>query len=141
MSKTMRLSAELAEAAEREGSLQKRSAPKQIEYWAELGKAVERVLSPNDVVAVVQGLKVLHIEPRQPVSLDSDEIFGELDALRESGELSELVTSAPYSYEASTSQPGLLERVDNKTGQRDIGQFRDGVFKVVHSTKRKLATA
>ncbi len=37
----MRLDSALVAAAKREGSLKKRSAPKQIEFWAKIGKIVE----------------------------------------------------------------------------------------------------
>ena len=39
MASPLRLNAALIEAAEREGAVQKRSVPRQIEFWAELGKA------------------------------------------------------------------------------------------------------
>ena len=43
----VRLNPNLITAAEREGMVQKRSTPKQIEYWADLGRAVERVSHGN----------------------------------------------------------------------------------------------
>ena len=61
----MRLDTDLVAAAKREGSIKKRSAPKQIEYWAELGKAIEHVLDYNEIIAVIQGLKKIKLESVQ----------------------------------------------------------------------------
>ena len=63
MASPLRLSTALVEAAEKEGALEKRSAPKQIEFWAELGKAVDGVIDAADVVAVIQGLRKMKVKP------------------------------------------------------------------------------
>jgi hypothetical protein len=63
MASPLRLNAALIEAAGREGAVQKRSVPRQIEFWAELGKAVESVVGPADVVAVIQGIKKIKVKP------------------------------------------------------------------------------
>ena len=46
---------QLLEDAERESKLVRRSIPKQIEQWADLGRHVERFLSRNDLIALQQG--------------------------------------------------------------------------------------
>jgi hypothetical protein len=130
MASPLRLSAALVEAAEKEGALQKRSAPKQIEFWAELGKAVDGVIDSADVVAVVQGLRKIKVEPVKSMAVDSRDVFDSLETIRESGGLAEKVTSAAVYYEASLSRPGLLDRVSSRTGERQTGQFHKGVFKV-----------
>ena len=130
MPSPLRLSAALVEAAEKEGALQKRSAPKQIEFWAELGKAVEGVIDSADVVAVIQGLRKIKVEPVKSMAVDSRDVFDSLETIRESGGLAEKVTSAAVYYEASLSRPGLLDRVSSRTGERQTGQFHKGVFKV-----------
>ncbi|MBT8342886.1 MAG: hypothetical protein HKP58_16500 [Desulfatitalea sp.] len=61
MAHPMRLSTELVEAAERAGRIQKRSVPKQIEYWAAIGKAMENVINYSDIFAVLQGFKKITI--------------------------------------------------------------------------------
>ena len=130
MASPLRLSAALVEAAEKEGAVQKRSAPKQIEFWAELGKAVDGVIDAADVVAVIQGLRKIKVEPVTSMAVDSRDVFDSLETIRESGGLSEKVTSAAVYYEASLSRPGLLDRVSSRTGERQTGQFHKGVFKV-----------
>jgi hypothetical protein len=99
MASPLRLNAALIEAAEREGAVQKRSVPRQIEFWAELGKAVERVIGPADVVAVIQGIKKIKVEPVTSTAADPAAIF----------------------YETSLSRPGLLDRVNTATGERQTG--------------------
>jgi hypothetical protein len=130
MASPLRLSAALVEAAEKEGAVQKRSAPKQIEFWAELGKAVDGVIDSADVVAVIQGLRKIKVEPVTSMAVDSRDVFDSLETIRESGGLAEKVTSAAVYYEASLSRPGLLDRVSSRTGERQTGQFHKGVFKV-----------
>jgi hypothetical protein len=130
MASPLRLSAALVEAAEKEGAVQKRSAPKQIEFWAELGKAVDGVIDAADVVAVIQGLRKIKVEPVKSMAVDSRDVFDSLETIRESGGLAEKVTSAAVYYEASLSRPGLLDRVSSRTGERQTGQFHKGVFKV-----------
>jgi hypothetical protein len=130
MASPLRLSAALVEAAEKEGAVQKRSAPKQIEFWAELGKAVDGVIDAADVVAVIQGLRKIKVEPVTSMAVDARDVFDSLETIRESGGLAEKVTSAAVYYEASLSRPGLLDRVSSRTGERQTGQFHKGVFKV-----------
>jgi hypothetical protein len=126
----LRLNAALLEAAEREGGIQKRSVPKQIEFWAELGKAVESVIDLADVAAVIQGLKKIKVEPVPSIRVDPHDVFGSIEAMRESGTLAEKVTSAGVYYETSLSRAGLLDRVKAATGERQTGQFRNGEFKI-----------
>ena len=130
MASPLRLSAALVEAAEKEGALQKRSAPKQIEFWAELGKAVDGVIDSADVVAVIQGLRKIKVVPVASMAVDPRDVFDSIETTRESGSLAEKVTSAAVYYETSLSRPGLLDRVSSRTGERQTGQFHKGVFKV-----------
>ena len=130
MPSPLRLSPALVEAAEKEGALQKRSAPKQIEFWAELGKAVDGVIDAADVVAVTQGLKKIKVVPVTSKAVDPRDVFDSLETLRDSGALAEEVTSAAVYYETSRSRPGLLDRVNSRTGARQTGQFHKGEFKV-----------
>jgi hypothetical protein len=126
----MRLDATLVEAAKREGSIKKRSAPKQIEFWAELGKAVEHVLDYNDIFSVIQGLKKVRVESVESVAVDPEDVFNSLEEGRKSEELAQKVTSATIYFEASRRQPGLLDRVNTATGERQTGRFYNGEFKI-----------
>ncbi len=124
----IRLNPSLIEAAEREGRVQRRSTPKQIEYWADLGRAVERVIDLSDVFAILQGLKRLKLENVESVGVDADEVFDDLHARTDSPQLSNEVTAAAVYFEASAAHPGLIDRVDSVTGERRSGQFRNGKF-------------
>jgi hypothetical protein len=124
----IRLNPDLVAAAEREGLVQKRSTPKQIEYWADLGRAMERIIDLTDVFAVLQGLKRLKLEDVDSPAVDPDEVFDDLHPKRDPDRLSNAVTAAPFYFEASKKQTGMLDRVDARTGQRQTGQFRNGKF-------------
>jgi len=126
----LRLDSTLVAAAKREGSIKKRSAPKQVEFWAELGKAVEQVLDYNDVFAVIQGLKKIKVESVRPVAVDPAAIFNALEDSRRSEKLAEKVTSATVYFEASRRRPGMLDRVNSVTGERQTGKFCNGEFKL-----------
>jgi len=124
----IRLNPSLIAAAEREGQVQRRSTPKQIEFWADLGRAVERVIDLSDVFAVLQGLKRLKLEDVASVTVEPDEVFNELQNQSASGRLSDAVTAAGIYFEASRRFPGMLDKVEAATGVRQSGQFRNGKF-------------
>jgi len=126
----LRLSTTLVEAAEKESAIQKRSVPKQIEFWAELGKTIESVIDPADVVAVIQGFKKIKVESVTSTPVNPGDVFNSIETLRKSGTLAAKVTSAAIYYEASSSRPGFLDRVNASTGERQTGQFHNGVFRV-----------
>ena len=130
MASPLRLNAALIEAAERESAVQKRSVPRQIEFWAELGKAVERAIGPTDVVAVIQGIKKIKVEPVASTAVDPGDVFDSIETSRRSGTLGKKVTSAVIYYETSLNRPGLLDRVNAATGERQTGLFRNGEFRV-----------
>ena len=126
----LRLDSTLVAAAKIEGSIYKRSAPKQIEFWAELGKAVEHVLSYNDIFAVIQGLKEIKVESVKSESVNPEDIFSSLEDSRKSEKLADNLSSAGVYFEASRSRPGLLDRVNTVTGERQTGRFSNGEFKI-----------
>lgn len=130
MASPMRLDSALVAAAEREGAMQKRSIPKQIEFWAELGKAVEHIIGMEDVIAITQGLKKIELEPVTSMPASPDDVFDTLENSRTKGTLSGQVTSAAVYYEASLSRPGLLDKVDSASGKRETGLFLNGEFRV-----------
>ncbi|MCX5895604.1 MAG: hypothetical protein NTZ51_07230 [Proteobacteria bacterium] len=130
MKSPMRLDPALVTAAEQIGLIYKRSVPKQIEFWAELGKSVERLIDITDIISITQGFKRIKVEPEISVTVDPSEVFKSLENSRKSGALAKKVTSATVYYEASLSQPGFLDRVNSTTGERQTGQFHNGEFKV-----------
>jgi hypothetical protein len=131
MASPMRLNAALIAAAEREAAIQKRSIPKQIEFWAELGKAVEHMIGMEDVIAITQGLKRIELEDLASSPVNPDDIFEALEQQRSNGNLSQIVSEAPVYYESSPTHPGYLDRVDTIRGTRETGRFVNGSFTVL----------
>lgn len=132
MTSPMRLNPELVRAAEAESLLHKRSVPRQIEYWAELGRQLAAILSMEDLLAVRQGLARVEVRPVEAAPVDTDEVFAEVEELRESGGLYEAVTDADFHYEPSRHKPGMLDKV-YRNGRRETGSFRDGEFRLADS--------
>jgi len=126
----IRLDPKLIELAKKEGSTKKRSAPKQIEYWAELGKAVEPVIDLKDAYAILQGFMKLTVESLESKAIDPGEVFNALEEKRKSGKLAEEVTTSSIYFEASKTKPGFLDRVDLTTGKRQTGRFHNGKFEI-----------
>ncbi len=126
----IRLDPKLIALAKKEGSIKKRSVPKQIEYWAELGKAIESAIDLKDVYAIIQGFCKLNVESLESNAVDPNKVFDSLEKKRKSGELSKKVTSSSIYFEASQTKPGLLDRVDITTGKRQTGRFHNGKFEI-----------
>lgn len=125
----LRLNPELVHEAELEARIHKRTTPKQIEYWAEIGKQVTELVSPDDLVAISQGFVHLQLTTIPSNRVDPDVVFQQVEDSRQEDNLSSMVTSAKVYYEASQSHPGLLDRI-RSDGSRETGYFRQGKFRV-----------
>lgn len=124
----LRLSKEIVSHAKVSATLQKRSVPKQIEYWAELGRHVEQKVEHSGLMAILKNMAIIEVKPIPSDQIDPDEVFQALEADRASGKLSATVTSANVIYEASRSHPGLLDRI-GEDGERTTGSFENGEFR------------
>jgi hypothetical protein len=131
MANPLRLNPNLVEAAERAAMVQKRSTPKQIEFWASIGQAVENILDYEDIFAILKGLKKIAVEPVTPSEIEPQDVFSDLEKSRNRGELAGKINPGRIYYEASRSRPGLLDRVDVATGERRTGKFHKGEFTAV----------
>jgi len=127
MSIALRLNDDLVHEAEIEAVIHKRTAPKQIEYWAQIGKVVARNASSNELLALLQGFAQVQVKPGPSARVEADEIFAAVDQSRTNGSLSKQVSQAPLRYEMSRSIPGLLDQV-SADGSRRPGHFSKGVF-------------
>jgi hypothetical protein len=123
----LRLDADLVRAASAAAQLHKRSTPRQIEYWAEIGREVEKRLSAEDVLALREGLARLIVERGALSPVEPDEVLAAIDTIRRSGELTERVCESRVRYQSAPRHPGLLERIDPE-GSRELGTFRNGEF-------------
>lgn len=129
---SLRIDQDLALQVEREAKIQNRSKTKQLEYWAILGKAVSSKLSISDAFAVSQGIKTIKLEePLQSISINSDDVFNQLENDRAKGLLAGKITTAGIYYEASAEHPGYLDQVNSVTGERQTGLFERGEFKAL----------
>ncbi len=129
---SLRIDRDLALQAEREARIQNRSKTKQLEYWAILGKAVSSKLSISDAFAVSQGIKTIKLEESpsvQSISINSDDVFNQLENDRAKRLLAGRVTTVGIYYEASAEHPGYLDRVNSVTGERQTGLFERGEFR------------
>lgn len=126
-SNPLRLDAALVDAASAVAARHKRTVPRQIEHWAELGRVLEAMVDPAALLALQQGLARLVIEmaPSRPV--DPSEVFANLERAREEGSLPQQASEARVRYQASAAVPGRLEQV-HADGRRVIGDFRGGEF-------------
>ncbi|SEQ75684.1 ParD-like antitoxin of type II toxin-antitoxin system [Amphritea atlantica] len=125
----LRLEAQLVEKATLAGKQLHRSTAEQIEYWADIGRSVANVISPDTLMQVCAGLARVRIEPVVGPAVDPDVLFEALENDRTSGRLSDDITAASLRYQASASHPGLLEQIDSD-GHVSLGQFRNGQFQV-----------
>lgn len=123
----IRLQQVLMQQAESAARRFHRSTAEQIEYWAELGRSVSATLDPDVLLSISAGLARLNIEPVIGTPVDPEEIFETLDHQRDDGTLQHSVTTSQLRYQASLTQPGLLERID-QNGKVTTGRFENGEF-------------
>ncbi|THB77240.1 MAG: hypothetical protein D3926_15950 [Desulfobacteraceae bacterium] len=129
--KSLRIDENLVNQAQRHGKVEHRSITSQIEYWAKIGKAIASKISAADAFAVTQGIKeICLVDLEQNLVINPDDVFGELESERKNGFSDKPVTSAPYYFEASIQSPGLLDKVNTRTGERETGMFQNGQFEV-----------
>lgn len=130
MTTAVRLDDTLVRHAAAEGAVHRRSTPKQIEYWAEIGRAVGGEVSAEDLIAIVQGIRQIRVEPVVAEPLGSEDLWAEVDQARESGELSRSIARGRVVYQASEDKPGYLQAI-HPDGSREVGQFRNGRFEAL----------
>ncbi len=123
----IRLQDELMQAAKLIGEQEHRSAAEQVEYWASLGRKIARFVTPNTLLEVTAGLARITVEPTVGQPVDPKAVFAAVEARRHSGTLTQEVTTATTTYQASTRHPGYREQID-KNGNRTVGTFQNGVF-------------
>jgi hypothetical protein len=123
----VRLQQELMQAAALTGKRFHRSTAEQIEYWASLGQRVAAVLDPDVLLSIQAGLARVRVEPVVGRTLDPEAVFQGLEQQRRTSTLSGAVSSGRIRYQASSTHPGLLERLDPE-GTITLGRFEQGRF-------------
>lgn len=130
MTTPVRLDDLLVQQAAAEAQINRRSTPKQIEFWADIGRAIAGEVSAEDLIAIAQGIRRVKVEAVTPAPVTSDDIWAEVDAVRESGELSRTLARGRTLYQASEEHPGYLEAI-HPGGHKTIGMFKDGQFEAL----------
>src|SRR5690606_41967593 len=92
MATAIRIDDKLVREASAEAQLQRRSTPKQMEYWAEIGRIVAGEVSAEDLISIAQGNRRVRVEPLAPEPASSDDLSGAVEAARESAELAPAIT-------------------------------------------------
>lgn len=127
----IRLQEETMRAAEREGKLYNRTQAQQLEYWIKLGRQVADIVDAKTLMDVRAGFATLSVQPASVPDVHPDDIFAELEDVRETGPkaLSDAMADhGSIRYQASEDHPGLLEQLNANTGQTVVGYFLNGEF-------------
>lgn len=126
ISRSIRLNAELIEAAEIQGKALHRSAPSQIEFWASLGRRLAPILSHKDILAISQGLAHISVETEPSSRVNPNEVFAAGAQARNNPFVSAAANPASFQFEMSQT-PGYIDRVD-VDGSRVTGKMVNGQF-------------
>ena len=119
MGQPVKLSDELVLDARLTSKLSERSIAGQIEYWAQLGRAIEPLLEGAQALALRRAGDV------KPLSQCLDSVDTDQGRRR----VAEHLQSQPFPhYEPAPEAPGLLVRIE-ADGTRTVGRFVNRQFK------------
>lgn len=119
MSQPVKLSDELVLDARLTSELAERSIAGQIEYWAQLGRAIEPLLQGAQALALRRAGAV------KPLS----ECLGSVDTDQGRRRVAEYLQSQPFPhYEPVPNAQGMLVRIE-ADGTRTVGRFVNRQFK------------
>lgn len=123
MGQPVKLSGELVNDARATADLSQRSIAGQIEFWAQIGRAVEPLLRGDRLLALRQSGAVRSLV----------DAIAEVDSAVGKKRVRDYLKQRPYPhFEEAPGQPGLLCKID-EDGTRTIGRFVDRRF-VAHET-------
>jgi hypothetical protein len=121
MSQPVKLSDELVLDARLTAEVAQRSIAGQIEFWAQLGRAIEPLLDGTRALALRRAGAV------RPLS----ECLAAVGSEEGRGRLREYLQARPFPhYEPAPDAPDLLVRID-EDGTRTIGRFVGRMFQAV----------
>ena len=92
-----------------------------MEYWSNLGKAVEKSLTGEELDRVLDGLKVA-VEPNTKLSMASVR-----EKVKKDNSPISSLTEADEWYVAAPGRKGYVIKVTAK-GERTVGKFKHGEF-------------
>lgn len=119
MGQPVKISDDLLLDARLTGEIVQRSIAGQIEFWAQLGRAIEPLLDGAHVLALQKSGKVRSLSA----------CLGSVDSPEGRRRVAEHLKTRPFPhYEPAPGRPGLLVRID-KNGKRTTGRFVQRRFK------------
>jgi hypothetical protein len=131
MPQPVKLSDALVLDARLAGDTMQRSIAGQVEFWARLGRLVERILEGDQV------LQLCRTGHTQPLSTLLKSVGSPAGHAR----LAAYLDQQPFPhYQPHPTRPGLLERIE-QDGTRTIGRFVNRQFQPVVSKTRKSRAA
>lgn len=123
MSQPVKLSDALVLDARVVSGIAERSIAGQIEFWANLGRAIEPVLDGARALALARSGRV------RPLS----KCLANADSPAGRGRVSEYLASIPYPhYEPAPRAPGVVVKID-ADGRRTLGRFARRRFEPLRS--------
>lgn len=126
MSQPVKVSETLLLDARLTSQIAERSIAGQIEYWANLGRAIEPLMRGDQVLALCRA------GAAKPLSA----CLQSVDAPEGRRRVADHLNARPYPhYEPATGSPGLLVRIDAE-GRRVLGRFVNREFQVVRIAKK-----
>ena len=129
MSQPVKLSDALILDARQTGAVAERSIAGQIEFWARLGRAVEPLLSGDRALALRRA------GDAQPLSA----LIATVDTSEGRQRVADLLAALPFPhYEPAPGRAGFLVRIE-ENGQRSVGKFVQGTFRVVPTEPSRRA--
>jgi hypothetical protein len=127
MNHPVRLSEALVLDARVTGQAVRRSIAGQIEFWANIGRAIEPLLRGNVALALCRA------GAERPLSQCMESVDSPAGRRR----VAEYLASQPYPhYEPAPDRPGLLVQI-GEDGTRTIGRFVNRKFEAVGSDQRQ----
>jgi hypothetical protein len=123
MGQPVKLSDQLVLDARLVGETTERSIASQIEFWAQLGRALEPVLRTEAVLRLKQRGRTVRLS----------DCLRTVDTPAGRKRVQAFLADRPYPhFEAAPHRPGLVVRVD-QDGTRTIGRFVQRKFRAVRS--------
>ncbi len=123
----IRLQKDLMDDAALTGKRYHRSASEQVEYWASIGRRISGVIDPDTLLSLVAGLVRVQVEPVYGQAINPELVFQNLERERKQGTLADKITTSAIKYQASSTHPGYLDRID-ENNCITTGQFKEGKF-------------
>ncbi len=125
--KNVRFSEELYEAADAMADAAHRSAQKQLEYWAQLGRLADQMLSSPQAAALLSNESFIsEISLSKNSTPSVDDVMAEIEHDRANGALKAKVTQASVIYDVGEGD-GTIRRIDSN-GKVTLGALIDGEF-------------